>query len=111
MTVQATTSVSIAPGVWRTRADDPPYRRYYLIVEAIDENGQRSTLEIANHETGLTRRVVKWGIEVTQEVYDRFAEDKRDDGVIQNRRVGSVSATSLRPQYSIPTSGLTITEW
>ena len=98
-------------GVWRTRVDDPSYRRYYLIVEAVGENGQPSSVEILDHETGLTQRVLKWGIEVSQEVYERFVADKLDDGVIESRRVGSVTKTAIRPKYTIPTSGLAITDW
>ncbi len=86
-------------------------RNYYLIVEAVDSNGNILTLPMANEESDQIQNVNKWGIRVAREVYQRIAADKQDDGIIQNRQVGKKERGILKPEYSIPTSGAAITSW
>ena len=41
----------------------------------------------------------------------RVAADKRDDGIIQNNRLGRKERGYLTPNYSVPTTGGAITSW
>ncbi|MCF6235717.1 MAG: DUF6384 family protein [Gammaproteobacteria bacterium] len=98
-------------GLWRIPDVNERARNYYLIVEAVDNQGNILTLPIANEESGQIKRVSKWGIRVAPETYQRIVADKQDDGIIQNRNVGKKSRGMLQPEYSISTSGAAITSW
>ena len=98
-------------GVWRIPDVNPDARNYYVIVEALDENGRALTLNITNEEDGKTYRVDKWGVRVTAEVFDRIRRDKSDDGIIQNNRIGVKRRGYLEPEYLIPVGEGRITTW
>jgi hypothetical protein len=44
-------------------------------------------------------------------IFERIAEDKRDDGIIQQREIGRKQHGQLAPEYLINTSGAAITDW
>ena len=97
-------------GVFR----NPPgnnVRNFYLIVEAIDSNNQVVELSITNEENNKVEQKKTWGLRVDEATFYKIASDKQDDGIIQNNKVGSKLAGYLEPEYSIPTTGATITEW
>jgi len=98
-------------GVWRVPAVNPNARNYYLIVEAIDARGDRLRLPIENEEDGKLRTVSKWGVRVEKSTFDSVAADKRDDGIIQGNVIGRKARGKLTPDYLVPTSGATITDW
>ena len=98
-------------GVWRTKNEDPSYRKYYLIVEAIGSKGEILKRPITNHETGEKEKVHKWGLEVAPELYEKYKADKLDDGVIQGRVVGIKEQGAVETKYYIPTTGMAITRW
>lgn len=98
-------------GVWRVPDVNTQARNYYLIVEAIDGSGQTMTLPIVSEETGKTSLVNRWGVRVDADIFQRVANDKRDDGIIQNRVIGSKNTGELIPEYRIPTLDGNITDW
>jgi hypothetical protein len=98
-------------GVWRVPDANTAARNYYLIVEARDDAGRLVPVEITNEETGRIEHVTSWGLRVPQEVFERVADDKRDDGIIQDRYVGEKARGALEPEYVIPTTGGAITRW
>ena len=98
-------------GVWRVPAVNPNARNYYLIVEAIDNKGNRLRLPIENEENGKVRNVSKWGVRVEKSTFDAIAADKRDDGIIQGNIIGRKVRGKLEPDYLVPTPGATITDW
>jgi len=98
-------------GVWRIPDINTRARNHYLIVEAVDARGQVLSLPVTSEETGRTRVVDRWGIRVDDAVFERIAEDKRDDGIIQQREVGRKRPGHLAPEYGIATTGAAITEW
>lgn len=98
-------------GVWRIPDGSGQTRNYYLIVEAVDEGGRPLAVDVVNEETGNTERVDKWGLRVERSVFERIAADKRDDGIIQAREVGSKAVGYLQPSYRVATSGAAITDW
>ena len=81
------------------------------IVEAVNARGEVLSLPVTSEETGKTRVVDQWGIRVDAAVFERVARDKRDDGIIQQRRFGTKQSGRLKPDYRIPTSGAAITQW
>ena len=98
-------------GVWRVPDDNPGAKNYYLIVEAISEDGSVLTLPVINEEDGKPHAVKRWGLRVDKELFERVARDKKDDGIIQMREIGRKHSGQLNPEYSIDTPGAAITEW
>lgn len=98
-------------GVWRVPDANPDARNYYIIVEAVAEDGQNLELPIVNEEDGKTYQVSKWGMRVDKEVFERIGRDKMDDGIIQHNRFGVKRRGFLTPEYLVPSTGRSITSW
>lgn len=98
-------------GVWRVPENNPNGRNYYLIVEALDRNNRVLELEILNQENNKRVRTKQWGLRVNEQTFNQIAADKQDDGIIQNNQVGKKEVGFLKPRFSIPTTGATITKW
>lgn len=98
-------------GVWRVPDVNPDARNYYLIVEAVDERGNVLRRSVRNEEDGRLYDVTKWGIRVDEETFEGVAADKKDDGIIQDYVVATKETGRLEPEFRIPTTGATITEW
>ena len=98
-------------GVWRVPDLNPDARNYYLIVEAVDAGGNVLRRRVRNEEDGRIYAVRKWGVRVDEATFEAVAADKRDDGIIEDYVLGSKAAGKLEPDYRVPTTGATITEW
>jgi len=99
-------------GVFRLNDDGPnEVKNYYLIVEGITASGNTSEVLVISEEDQKTRRVTQWGIRVPAEVFNRMADDKRDDQIIQNSTIGHKKQGYLTPDYTIETSGGLILDW
>lgn len=97
--------------IWRVPDINPDARNYYLIVEAVTATGRVVPLPVYNEEDGRTYQASKWGLRVDEATFEAIADDKRDDGIVQNNVVGAKSVGQLEPEYRIPTTGATITDW
>jgi Family of unknown function (DUF6384) len=98
-------------GVWRRPPRGIQARNYYLIVEAIAPGGQKLKLPVRNEETGAIETVDKFGVRVTEQVYNAVAQDKGDDGIVQNNQFGVKKRGSLTVDYKMPFEGGMITQW
>jgi len=98
-------------GVWRVPDINSDARNYYLIVQALDDNGKVLTIPITSEENGKTSNVTSWGLRVDERIFNLVAADKRDDGIIQKNVVGTKERGKLKPSYTIATTGSAITEW
>lgn len=98
-------------GVWRIPPGNSKARNYYLIVEAIDQNNKVIELPILNEENNKTTRTKTWGLRVSEQTFYKIASDKQDDGIIQANKVGFKKAGYLKPEFNVPTTGATISEW
>ncbi|HMB74105.1 MAG TPA: DUF6384 family protein, partial [Gammaproteobacteria bacterium] len=90
---------------------NPNAQNYYLIVEAIDADGNRVGLPIENEETGRTSRVRRWGQRVTNARFEAAVEDKQDDGIIQNAVIGEKQRGMLEPVFQDGIIDAAITNW
>lgn len=97
--------------IWTFPEVNTDATNYYVLVEAIDTDGQVQSLPILNEETGETETVSMWGVRVPQSVYNAVAADKRDDGIIQTNTVGRKSDGFLEVEYAMPVLGGAITQW
>lgn len=98
-------------GVWRVPDVNADARNYYLIVEAVDASGNLLRRSVRNEEDGRVYEVLKWGVRVDEATFEAMAADKRDDGIIGDYVLGAKAAGKLEPEYRVPTSGATITDW
>jgi len=100
-----------ASGVWREPQINTLARNDYLIVEAVAPNGRVFSRPILNEETGVTSKVDKWGIRVSNELLQKVLADKRDNGIIERNIVGQKRRGYLDVDYVMPVLGGTITKW
>ena len=102
--------IVIVGGAWRRHDDIPDGRNHYLLVQAIDAAGNRLPMSIRNEETGRTEEVTEWGERVPQEVYDRVAADKEDNGIIDDDDFGFKRRGFLSAERNYEELGQ-ITDW
>ena len=98
-------------GFWTIPEVNTDATNYYIVVEALDADGETLELPILNEENGQTEVVAKWGIRVPEAAYDSVVADKRDDGIIQNNEIGRKTAGFLDVEYSLPVLGGAVTQW
>lgn len=98
-------------GVYRIPNVNTKARNYYLIVEAVDPNGNALSLPVTSEEDGKTTTVDKWALRVPKATYEAVASDKRDDGIIENDVIGEKPQGALEPSYSMDVLGGAITAW
>jgi len=101
----------VQSGFWTFPEVNRDATNYYIVVEAIDKNGETLKLPIANEETGRIETVALWGLRVPEFVYNSVGADKRDDGIIQRNIIGQKEAGFLDINYAIPVSGGAVTRW
>lgn len=110
-TLQIVSRPGSPSGVWRYPVDSRTARNYYLIVEAVLPSGQRLKLPITSEEDGKVRALSEWGLRVEPQVYEQVSQDKQQDGIVNRKTVGFKKRGYLTPEYSVATTGGTITEW
>ena len=110
-TLRIVQAPGVRSGIWRIPPKNPRGKNYYLIVEAIDQNGKTLSLEIENEENGKRETVARWGIRVPRSVYEAVRADKMADGIVDKRIVGKKERGRLAPTYTIPVVGGKITRW
>lgn len=96
-------------GIWRNPQGRPTQRNYYLIVEVLSPTGQPVKLPITSEEDQKTTSVDRFGIRVSEQVFDQIRRDKADDGIIQRAVIGQKARGALDPTYSLPVQGGMIT--
>ena len=110
-TIQIVNKPNHQTGVWRVPDANSSARNYYIIVESVGPDGEPVPVPVLNEETGRTETVTTWGVRVDQDVFNRVARDKQDDGIIQDKVFGSKRNGYLNPDYSVQTTGAAITSW
>jgi hypothetical protein len=98
-------------GFWTIPEINTAATNYYIVVEALDVDGNVVSLPVLNEENGETEVVSQWGLRVPESVYEAVAADKRDDGIIQINEVGRKSDGFLEVEYNLPVLGGAVTRW
>ena len=73
---------------------------YYLIVDAVGADGRPVEVSVTSDETGETRRTSTWGQRVTEAAHSRAVADKRADGIVDARDLGSKPLGELSVDYT-----------
>ncbi|HEV7290733.1 MAG TPA: DUF6384 family protein [Devosia sp.] len=84
---------------------------YYIVVQALDADGDALQLPIRNEENGATELVDIWAVRVPETVYTAVLADKQDDGIIQANEIGRKSDGFLEVEYNVPVMGGALTQW
>lgn len=110
-TLRVVNRAGVQSGFWTIPDINTEATNYYIVVEALNADGQALNLPILNEENGETEVVNTWGLRVPESVYDAVAADKQDDGIIQLNQVGRKSYGFLDVEYSLPVLGGAVTQW
>lgn len=110
-TLRVVNRSGVQSGFWTIPEVNTAATNYYIVVEALDADGNMLSLPILNEENGETEVVSRWGVRVPENVYDMLVVDKRDDGIIQNNELGRKSSGFLDVEYSMPVLGGAVTRW
>ena len=110
-TLRVVNREGVKSGFWTFPEINSDATNYYLVVEALDAEGNALTLPVLNEETGEVERVNIWGLRVPERTYNSVGTDKTDDGIIQQNMVGRKQYGFLDVRYSIPVSGGAVTRW
>lgn len=98
-------------GVWRVPESNPDAQNFYLIVEAVDAQGERLTLSIESEEDGRSAQVSRWGQRVEEQKFRSVAADKQDDGIIQDDVIGLKRPGILERELAPGVLSGAITRW
>jgi len=101
----------VKTGFWTFPEINTEATNYYVVVEALSEDGKPLELPILNEENGQTETVALWGLRVPESVYRMVETDKRDDGIIQANIVGLKQYGFLDVDYTVPVLGGAVTRW
>lgn len=101
----------VKSGVWRYPNDNPSGRNYYIVVDALDAQGNAVVVPIRNEETGRIEQVSRFAVRVPESFYEQVKADKTDNGLIDDDAVGAKAAGVLEPTFSVPVAGGFITSW
>lgn len=86
-------------------------KAWYVIVQPLDEAQAPVKLKIKSAETGKERFTDVFGVRVSKERYDQLKQDKQDDGVINERLVGTKPIGKLDFELEPGFSSEYILEW
>ena len=96
-------------GVWRTPVDRNDVRSYYIIVEAVGEDGRLVPLTITSDEDQRVYTATRFGVRVPESVYEQVKRDKQDNGIVDDNLFGTKVRGARAPTYRFPTAGGNIT--
>ncbi len=86
-------------------------RAYFVVVDALDANGNPVRLPIRNDETNQTETVSRFAVRVPLETFNAVRDDKAKNGIVQNARLGEKRRGYLEPEFRMPVLESRITRW
>lgn len=98
-------------GFWTFPEINTAATNYYVVVEAIGDDGKPLTLPITNEENGQTENVAIWGVRVPESTYKAVEADKKDDGIVQRNVLGIKEYGFLDVDYVMPVMSGAVTRW
>ncbi|CAN7196157.1 DUF6384 family protein [Devosia sp. LjRoot16] len=98
-------------GFWTFPEVNTAATNYYVVVEAIGDDGKPLTLPVTNEENSETENVAIWGVRVPESTYRAVESDKKDDGILQRNILGLKEYGFLDVDYLMPVLGGAVTRW
>ncbi|QFT31317.1 DUF6384 family protein [Roseibium porphyridii] len=101
----------VPTGITRIPETNPETENYYIVVEAIDPDGNIINRSIVSEENSEAVSVDKWGQRVSQNIYDAVRQDKLEDGIVQNGKLGEKRRGELNIKWRSGVQDGAITQW
>ena len=98
-------------GFWTFPEVNTAATNYYVVVEAVGDDGKALTLPVTNEENGQTENVAIWGVRVPESTYKAVEADKKDDGIVQRNVLGIKEYGFLDVDYVMPVMSGAVTRW
>ncbi|TWT13756.1 DUF6384 family protein [Reyranella sp. CPCC 100927] len=86
-------------------------RAYFVVVDALDANGNAVRLPVRNDETSQTETVSRFAVRVPLETFNAVRDDKAKNGIVQNARLGEKRRGYVEPDFRMPVLESRITRW
>lgn len=109
--VQIISREGVPTGITRIPDANQDAENHYIVVEAIDPDGNVLERDIVSEENGKTVRVDKWGQRVSDTIYNAVRRDKVDDGIVQKGMLGQKLRGELDITWRSGVQEGAITEW
>lgn len=101
----------IPTGVSRIPEANPDTENYYIVVEAIDPDGNVVRREIVSEENSEAELVDNWGQRVSKTIYDAVRRDKLEDGIVQKGVLGQKRRGELDIKWRSGVQDGAVTKW
>jgi len=110
-TLQIVDKDGVKLGFWTFPPNNSEATNYYIVVEAVDADGNVETLPVTSEDTGVTQDVVRWALRVPQAVYDAVVADKQTNGFVEHKVIGHKVDGFTDVDYLVPVLGGALTQW
>jgi hypothetical protein len=101
----------VPTGVSRIPEANPDTENYYIVVEAVDPDGNILNRKILSEESSEAELVDKWGQRVTDTIYNAVRRDKMEDGIVQKGVLGQKRRGELDIKWRSGVQDGAITKW
>jgi len=101
----------VPTGVSRIPEANPDTENYYIVVEAVDPDGNILEREILSEESSEAELVDIWGQRVTDTIYNAVRRDKMEDGIVQKGVLGQKRRGELDIKWRSGVQDGAITKW
>ncbi|MET1411247.1 DUF6384 family protein [Roseibium sp. HPY-6] len=98
-------------GLTRIPEANPNTENFYIVVEAIDPDGNTISQTILSEESGTSETVDKWGQRVSEAIYDAVRRDKMEDGIVQKGVLGQKRRGEIDINWRSGVQDGAITTW
>ncbi|WP_299817009.1 DUF6384 family protein [uncultured Roseibium sp.] len=101
----------VPTGITRIPDANPDTENYYIVVEAVDPDGNILKRSIASEESSAAETVDKWGQRVSETIYNAVRRDKMEDGIVQKGILGQKRRGELDIKWRGGVQDGAITKW
>lgn len=101
----------VPTGVSRIPEANPDTENYYIVVEAVDPDGNILERKILSEESSEAELVDIWGQRVTETIYNAVRRDKMEDGIVQKGVLGQKRRGELDIKWRSGVQDGAITKW
>lgn len=111
LTLRIVNERGVDTGTWRFYDGNRNARSYYIIVDALTRGSTAGNALFESAEDQQSYRQGRFGVRVSERVFERIRRDKEDDGIIRNSTIGEKPADSLQWQLDDGFEPSFIAEW
>ncbi|CTQ52223.1 hypothetical protein LP7551_00740 [Roseibium album] len=109
--VQIISREGVPTGIERIPEANPDAKNYYIVVEAIDPDGNILERSILSEENSKLETVDKWGQRVSETIYNAVRRDKMEDGIVQKGALGEKRRGQREIKWRTGVKDGAITQW